>query len=301
MKVKALTGIFLLLHIITFAQNKLDTLPHLDLTKIALVNQSDSYITFPTDIGNLEPLIFEANVNPNFVIRERADSKMMAVLTPQVRIRMYNKESYPVQTPSYIPQISVYHLLTEKGPLKKTSVFGKIAHHSNGQDGTFYRDSTSTEINFRSGNFATNFIELGILKSFYSGKRNAVRFFKSSVELHPSKWMLPEMRGTYSGLRWHNSLLAYKLPVDKLFFTESRRASFSVKLETTLMLDQINDWDFLEFDRLNAALTLYYHPKFLEDIGLFVQFYKGMDYYNIYYHNEVSAIRFGLMTEILRF
>ncbi|MFD2518291.1 hypothetical protein [Salinimicrobium flavum] len=301
MKIKVLTGVFLLLHIISFAQDKLDTLPKLDLTKIALVNQSDSYVTFPTDIGNLEPLIFEANVNPNFVIRERADSKLMAILTPQIRLRMYNKESYPVQTPSYIPQISIYHLLSETGPLKKTSVFGKIAHHSNGQDGSFYKDSTLTEINFETGNFATNFIELGILRSFYNQKRNALRFFKSSVEFHPSGWMLPEMRGTYSGLRWHNSLLAYKLPVDKLFFSESRRASFSVKLETTLMLDQINDWDLLDLNRLNAALTVYYHPKFLEDIGLFVQFYKGRDYYNIYYHNDNSTIRFGLMTEILRF
>lgn len=301
MKIKVLTGVFLLLHIITLAQEEIDSLPKLDLTKIALVNQSDSYITFPTDIGNLEPLIFEANVNPNFVIRERADSKLMAILTPQIRIRMYNKESYPVQTPSYLPQISIYHLLSEAGPLKKTSVFAKMAHHSNGQDGFFYKDSTSTEVNFRSGNFATNYIELGLLRSFYNPKRNALRFFKSSVELHPSQWMLREMRGTYSGLRWHNSLLAYKLPMDKLFFTESRRASFSVKLETTLMLDQINEWELLDLNRLNAALTVYYHPRFLEDIGLFIQFYKGQDYYNIYYHNDISAIRFGLMTEILRF
>lgn len=301
MKIKTLTGIFLLLHTITFAQDKLDTLPKLDLTKIALVNQSDSYVTFPTDIGNLEPLIFEANINPNFVIRERADSKLMAVLTPQVRIRMYNKESYPVQTPSYIPQISVYHMISEPGPLKKTSIFGKIAHHSNGQEDPFYKDSTSTEVNFQSGNFATNFLEFGMLKSFYNEKRNALGFLKSSVELHPSSWMLKEMRGTYSGLRWHNSFLAYKLPMDKTFFTESRRASFSVKLETSLMLDQVNDWELLDLNRLNAALTIYYHPKFLEDIGLFIQFYKGRDYYNIYYHNDISTIRFGLMTEILRF
>ena len=301
MKTKLLTGIFLFLHSITFAQDKLDTLPKLELTQIALVNQSDSYITFPADIGNLEPLIFEANINPNFVIRKRGDSKLMAILTPQIRIRMYNKFSYPVQTPSYIPQISVYHLLSETGSLNKTSIFGKIAHHSNGQDGNFYEDSTSTKINLQSGNFATNFIEFGILRSIYSQNRYALKFFKSSVEIHPSQWMLPEMRGTYSGLRWHNSFLAYKLPVDKLFFTESRRASFSVKLETTLILDKINDWVLFDLNRLNAALTLYYHPKFLEDIGLFIQFYKGMDYYNIYYHNNLSAIRFGLMTEILRF
>lgn len=301
MKAKVLTGAFLLLHIITFAQTVGDTLPKLDLTKMALVNQSDSYITFPTDIGNLEPLIFEANINPNFIIRERADSKLIGILTPQVRIRMYNEESYPVQTPSYIPQISVYHLISETGPQKKTSIFGKIAHHSNGQDGTFYKDSTFTDVNFKSGNFATNFIEIGILRSFYNEKRNALRFFKSSVEVHPAEWMIKEMRGTYSGLRWHNSFLVYKLPMDKHLFTESRRASFSIKLETSLMLDQINDWELLDLNRLNAAMTIYYHPKFLEDIGFFIQLYKGSDYYNIYYHNEISVIRFGLMTEILRF
>src|SRR5690606_26951595 len=152
---------------------------------------------------------------PNFVIRERADSKVMAVLTPQVRIRMHNKDSYPVQTPSYIPQISLYHLIAETGPLKKTALFGKIGHHSNGQDGFFYKDSTVTEVNVRSGNFATNFLDFGVLRSYYSQKRKALRFIKSSVELHPSNWMLSEMKGTYSGLRWHNSYLAYKLPMDK--------------------------------------------------------------------------------------
>lgn len=92
------------------AQETEPYLPNLTLDKIALINQSDSYITFPTDIGNIEPLMFEANVNPSFVIRKRKDSKLMAVLKPQITIRMYHEESYPVRTPSYIPQISVYYL-----------------------------------------------------------------------------------------------------------------------------------------------------------------------------------------------
>ena len=45
MKIRVLTGVFLFLHMIVFAQEPLDTLPQLDLTKIALVNQGDSYIT----------------------------------------------------------------------------------------------------------------------------------------------------------------------------------------------------------------------------------------------------------------
>lgn len=295
--------ILCLLHLslATIQAQERDTLPKLDLSKLALVNQSDSYITFPADIGNIEPLMFEANLNPNFIIRERKDSRLMAVLTPQITIRMYNKESYPVQTPSYIPQISFYYLSGDRKGLNQNTFYGRIAHYSNGQDGTFYKDSLNTEINVTNGNFATNYMEFGLIRTSYSRNKNAVKFFKSSLEIHPKTWMIEELRGQFSGLRWHNSFFAYKLPLDGTIFSKTRRANFSVKLETTLMLDQINDWELFELDRINAALTFYYHPKFLEDIGFFVQFYRGMDYYNIYFKHQLSVIRFGLMTEILRF
>ncbi len=44
-----------------------DSLPTIDLKLISRVNQGNSYITFPTDIGNIEPLWFEGNVIPNFI------------------------------------------------------------------------------------------------------------------------------------------------------------------------------------------------------------------------------------------
>ena len=62
-----------------FAQGIDSVLPELTLSKIALINRTVSYVTFPLDIGNIEPLMFEANVNPSFIIRERQDSKLMAV------------------------------------------------------------------------------------------------------------------------------------------------------------------------------------------------------------------------------
>ena len=74
---------------ITSAQTKVDTTAILSLDKIAQVNQGESYVTFPFDFGNLEPLLFEANVSPNFKIRERKDSRLMAVLTSQIIIRMF--------------------------------------------------------------------------------------------------------------------------------------------------------------------------------------------------------------------
>ena len=283
---------------LAFAQTVADTTSNLDLDQIALVNQGDSYVTFPADIGNIEPLIFEANVSPGFKIRERKDSRLMAVLTPQIIVRMYDEFSYPVRTPSYMPNITFYFLTGSERSINKLSLFGKIAHHSNGQNGDFY-DENGT-VNLISENFATNFIELGFIKSFYNNRHNAFRFFKSSVEIHPKTWMLHEMQGKYSGLRWHNTFLAYKLPIDGNSNGNSK-ANFSVKAETSWMIDNVNNWDTFNLNRLNASLRFYYHPKFLEDIGLFVQFYHGMDYYNIHFQHQISVIRFGIMTEILRF
>ncbi len=292
-------SIFLILFffIYGFSQEKKDSIPSFNLVKIALVNQTDSYVTFPTDVGNIAPLMFEANISPSFIIRQRKDSRLLAVLTSQIVIRMYNEESFPVQTPSYIPQISFYYAANNKQRKNQNTIFGRIAHHSNGQDDKFYNENES--INLKSGNFATNFFEIGLIQTRYNKKLNAVNFFKSSFEVHPRSWMLTELHGQYSGFRWHNSFEAFKLPFLKS--DKNDNPKFSLKLETTLMLDSYNNLNTFDLDRLNASLTFYYHPKFLEDIGLFVQFYHGLDYYNIYFQEQLDVIRFGIMTEILRF
>lgn len=280
------------------AQGITDSLPQFNLAKIAQVNQGDSFITFPTDIGNLEPLMFEANVNPSFVVRKRKDSRLMAVLTAQITIRMYNEDSYPVKTPSYIPQISAYYLVGAKNSADQSTIFVKMGHHSNGQDGSFY--DADGNINLQAGNFATNFFEMGWVKTDYSSNLKAEKIFKTSLEVHPRSWMLQELHGQYSGLRWHNSFLAYKLPL-KMGPRGSIKANFSLKAETIWSLDSLNDWDTFNIKRLNASLTFYYHPKFLEDIGFFVRYYHGMDYYNIYFQHRLDVVRFGIMTELLRF
>lgn len=284
-----------------FSQQAIDSIPRLSLSKVAQVNQTDSYFSFPGDLGNLDPLIFEANVNPNFVIRKREDSRIMLVLTPQILIRMYDEYSFPVRTPSYIPQLTFYYLNGSPQSLSHTTFFAKLAHHSNGQDGDFYMEleDGSQQINLKTGNFATNFIELGVITTSYGSKKNAVKFFKSAVEMHPKKWMLNDLRGKYSGLKWHNSFIAYKLPL--AFGGSNRKSRFSIKAETSWMFDSINDWEVFDIKRWNGMLTMYYHPNFLEDIGFFIRFYHGMDYYNIYFDHRISYIQFGLMTEILRF
>ncbi|RLD54452.1 MAG: hypothetical protein DRJ05_14630 [Bacteroidetes bacterium] len=290
--------VFTIVHLSSSGQEIKDTIPKISLATIATVNQGNSYITLPMDIGNLEPLWFEANIVPNFMIRKSKNARLMGVLTPQIIIRMYQEESSPVRTPSYIPQLSVYYRLDETNLNNTYSIFGKFAHHSNGQDGDFYLPDG--EINHISGNFSTNYVEFGIINNHYNKKLNAIQFYNTSLEIHAPGWSNVELEGQYSMVRWHNAVSIYKMPLGKQN-TDHKRARISLKAEAMWMFGNINDWQAFSLDRLNVNLTFYYHPKFLEDIGLFAQIYHGMDYYNIYFDHQISVIRFGIMTEIQRF
>jgi hypothetical protein len=273
-------------------------IPKITLATIAQESNGNSYITFPTDVGNIEPLWFEANLIPSFNIHASKDSRLMGVLTPQIIIRMYQQESFPVRTPSYMPQLTVYYALSSKLRVHSLNAFLKLAHHSNGQDGNFYNpDST---INTLNGNFATNYIELGVVRTHYNKRFNAVQFFSTSLEMHPKGLTIDELDGIYSRYRWHSVLSFFKLPVDKDDDTE-RKASLSIKGEFTWMFGEIYNWNTFSEKRINVRLTVFYHPKLLEDIGIFAQIYSGMDYYNIYFDHQISVFRLGIMTDKLRF
>jgi hypothetical protein len=270
----------------------------IDLALISQVNQGNSYITFPTDIGNIEPLWFEGNVIPNFYLRQSRNSRLMGVLTPQIIIRMYREESFPVRTPSYIPQITLYYQLNKKKSSKSTTVFGRFAHHSNGQEEPFFLEDGS--LNTKSGDFSTNFFEPGFIGTNFSKRLNAYQFFKTSLEIHPQSWSAEELEGIYSNVRWHNSFSAFKLSDENLKQTH-KPANISVKAETTWHFGDINNWRSTNLKRFDFSLTFYYHPRFFEDIGLFVQYYNGADYYNMYFSHQLSVLRFGFMTDKLRF
>ena len=280
-----------------FAQDR-DSISGIGLLELSQVNQGNSYVTFPTDIGNIEPLWFEANLVPNFYMRQSKNSRLMAVLTPQIILRMYQERSYPVRTPSYMPQITLYYMLRRNNEGKKLTAFGRYAHHSNGQDGEFFLENG--EINVISGDFATNYVEIGLIITNIITRFNAYQFFKTSFEFHPQEWNADELEGIFGKYRWHNAFSIYKVSPGNNN-DSGKKADISLKGETTWMFGELNNWNEFSFKRLNLSFTFYYHPKFLEDIGLFAQYYHGSDYYNIYFDHRLDVLRFGLMTEKLRF
>ena len=223
----------------------------------------------------------------------------MGVLTPQIIIRMYQERSYPVRTPSYMPQITLYYRLKNKSNLRTQNLFVRFAHHSNGQDGDFYLENG--ELNVKSGDFATNFFEPGFIMTNVNKRLNAYQFFKTSIEVHPPGSSNEELDGIYSKVRWHTAASIFKLPSESKSIANKENASISLKGEATWMFGNVNNWDGISSNRVNLSFTFYYHPKFLEDIGLFVQFYHGLDYYNMYFSHRLDILRFGLMTEKLRF
>lgn len=178
------------------------------------------------------------------------------------------------------------------------TIYGRLAHHSNGQDNDFFLENGT--LNLKSGDFSTNYFETGFIKVHFNARLNAFQFFKTSFEVHPRNWIEKELEGIYSKYRWHTAFSIFSFPA-KNNQDSIKKATFSVKGEATWMFGEFNHWDAVSLDRLNLKLTFFYHPTFLEDIGFFVQLYHGLDYYNMYFNHKLNIIRFGLMTEKLRF
>lgn len=258
--------------------------------------QDESYITFGQGLGNLDALVFEAFVTPNFLLRTSSDARWGAVLTPAVLLRMKAEESFPVQTPGYKPQLTFYHQIgsCNNSHNRINFLFLKLAHHSNGQEEPFYL--SDGKVNLQSGNFSTNFIEIG---AFFNKKLNLQGLkgtsIRSSFEIHPDLDRSPELKGKYSFFRWHNQFRIFFLSRDKDIVSAASNPRFQATLNTTWLFGEIDEHRFIDAGRrFILSVTGEYRPKFLKDVSLFVNFYSGEDYYNIHFGKHIVALRFGL-------
>src|SRR6478609_9782968 len=168
----------------------------LSLGDILHTNLERSYVTFPIGIAGLEPLIFEADLVPNFSVLPRS-WHVALFLTPKIILRMFAAKSAPVSTPSYMPRLTTFFWFQEsaKGP---TAYFSAaFLHHSNGQSGAFYNEDGSH--NHATGSFGTNYFEFAaypnVWKSPSSGWNSIV------LEWHPRVLENEELRSTYGNLR----------------------------------------------------------------------------------------------------
>lgn len=266
-------------------------------------NQNESYLTFTQGLGNLEPLIFEAIIEPYFLIRTSKDARWGATLSPAIRLRMYAEESLPVRTPSYNPYVTFYHQLrlSSSKKLHTAYLFLTLAHHSNGQENDFYLPNG--DINTKNGNFATNYLEFGLFVNRHLLPFvHTNEYLKTSLEFHPGLDMSPELKGRYGMLRWHNRLKIYRFAQHQWkkkavtsLTTLSQVPAWSAILETNWIFGEKDGAKALDFSRrFNLMAKLAYKPPHTRDVSFFVKLYTGEDYYNIYFFRRISYLQFGL-------
>ncbi len=298
------------------AQDSLFTNADLKNINLSILSVSErSYITFTRGLGEniingntekLEPLIFEAKVSPNYYIRFGTGRNIAISLNPTIYIRMFNKESFPIYSPSYKPTLNLFHVLGGLnikesramgflGFYKGTSLFQvfSLTHYSNGQEEPFINETTN-EINLNRGNFSTDYITYSLNWSNFEvqKKQNIVANGSLSFEQH------------------FNFLTREKQINDSYYYTKAQLAN-------TFIYEDPN-FNFFNKSILQYSFATYFHQDFEEvkfhfdglygfkifkgmDFFIFARAYIGPDYYNSRYVFDRRALTFGIMTDALSF
>jgi hypothetical protein len=185
--------------------------------------------------------------------------------------------------------------------------YGALAHHSNGQDGSFYNPDTTRVGNLENGNFSTNFLEFGI-SSYRMEKlgRNyfSIREFKAWAEIHPPRWSIRELDDQYG---------FYRIYVKAGFIGPMRQLAnhLTNRWLQQSSLEAKGGWIMGRMDgaspvdlrkRLVLDITYKYYPKWFDEIAFFLRFYRGQDYYNIYFlQGELTQLSAGITSNIMSF
>jgi hypothetical protein len=210
---------------------------------------------------------------------------------------MFLERSVPVKTPSYMPRVTIYRFFDPEQSVIQKSVASYMAltvsHHSNGQAGPF-RNADGT-INHESGNFSTNFVDAAYVVGgpIFVGVEGQSRF---SVEYHPPGWYDRESNVGYSHLRLHFSATSIEaLSGDRSAkcFAGACFRDFTFNYAITYLGGDVLP-KFHGRGRFPLWIEFSSTPTFTPDLSLFLNGYWGQDYYNTYFDQTLTTIRFGI-------
>lgn len=266
-----------------------------------------SYITVLGGVGRFYPLLFESAVVPYYTLVLSDQANLAVEVSPKIVLRMYNERSLPVRTPSYMPRVNLYFGIGKTyRNLEGLFLFLSWAHHSNGQSGYFYNADSMT-INTLSGNFATNFVEFGpFLKRNPGHRKLATDFLKVTGEYHYRQDT--RLQGLYGNFRINAEFQSVAIPW-RILGPPLREApnegesgsnvpSMRLLVKTSLLFgDKYETGPTDLIHRINTSFTASFRPARLHDLTVFLQYYYGQDYYNIYFFKTISVLRFGLQAD----
>jgi hypothetical protein len=276
-------------------------------------NREQSYVTVGSGIGNLEPLILEAKFSPSYFFAR--NEKLWAVMiNPQVQVRILNEKSLPIRIPSYRVYGTFFHELH----FWKNSFLGRIfydnalwygsyVHHSNGQDGPFFVNDTTSEVNFNNGNFSTDYLEFGVYT--YRAKEIGNNYFsirgiKATVEYYPVAWYSEGLKDRYGSYRIFTNvgIVGPQRNLQRPLVMQWLQRS-SLEMKIGWIFGRMNGAATFEAsNRLIVDIYYKYYPEWFDEIAFFIRFYRGQDYYNIHFAKaELTNLSFGITSNIMNF
>ena len=249
-----------------------------------------TYITALSGWGSQgDRLFFEGTIAPNLSFAGR---HFAIVGTPKIVLRMYDEHSNPVRRPSYMPGAHLYwwgkptQINSRPGfPFARLTLWN---HHSNGQDGEFYNDSTD-DINTRDGSFSLNFMELS--GGWISLDRDGNGFGTARIGLRANLPIneadpLRHSKGDQYG--------SYRFIAGGSGNATRKWVAASLAAELQYVLDSRYQYNpYFSTDRLTTSVSLLYSLKQLQNAGILVNGFWGQDYYNMSYKQRFWAARLG--------
>ncbi|ELR70451.1 hypothetical protein C900_03705 [Fulvivirga imtechensis AK7] len=278
-------------------------------------NRDLTYFTFFDGVGNLPNMVTEARFSGSYFLKNSKVNWALE-LNLNMTLRILDKKSYPIPPPSYNPELTYYRLIrsSNSGVLSKLlfkNAYWEISlgHHSNGRAGDFYKaDSLGNEtrqIDLRDASFTTHYIELGY-STFHHRKNNAGQDFYTNLKLAlrvlPALMATEELNDSYGFYRAFITYNIFRIPLGNLqnssgFFSRSRLRFHAGWIFGDVFNAAANEAE----KRLVGEVTWFYFPDWLAEMGFFVQYYYGQDYYNLQFMRTMNTFRIGISSNPLNF
>lgn len=245
--------------------------------------------------------VFTADINPLYIFSNSIRSRWNFGIGARVMARMFQTNSFPIKTPSYIPTIKLFFSM-QSDPLRYSFLDFSFTHHSNGQDAAALINS---QWNTTDGNFSTNFLTLGFNKGDNDGLvRKHSRFYAiQHIGLGNFLSQDENLKGYYGQTRVGWEKVSRHLDNFRVFNSTTN---------TTLKRYTKETWRFRRYieyiinghqsysgyslkRRINVELQFFKFTKTLREGSFFVGAgYYGEDPYNIYFPHHYFFFKFGI-------
>lgn len=233
----------------------------------------------------------EAQIAPVYWVRFGDSSRFALSVAPKIILRMADNESFPIKTPSFMPTLTLFQRINSTKlassklskwlikPQHRLFVVYRLAHHSNGQKEDFFVPGTR-RINYSSGNFTTDYCELGLQWTDLSAGSNGFSINgRISFEQHFYATREENLAELYYNQR---ILLENEFCFSPILQFATR---FDFMLGNGSRFEPASAYQFsLEFQPFRKQ----------SDLSFFLRAYGGPDYYNIRYFSDQHFLGFGI-------